>query len=204
MGWLKGLSKLARSVASPVLSTARAINRVPVVGTALKAVPGVGTALTIAGGAAALSSAFSGGGGSSLPALPMSAAGGLPALPGTAGANPIVGDRGIFQNDPNIVAALQPFAISKTNLRQYYRSPIKGFVIRYDSAGDPYAIPKTLARKYLGWKPSKKPPISVGEFQALKRADRTAKKVKKILAMTTRVDRNVGKGGKVVVRKKRS
>ena len=204
MGWLKGLSKIARSVSSPLLGAARTVNRLPVVGTALKAVPGLGTALTIAGGAAALSSAFSGGGGggSGLPMLP-SGGSGLPMLPGTAGSNPLVGNRGIFQNDPNIVAALQPFAISKANLRMSYRSPAKGFVIRYDSAGDPYAIPKTLARKYLGWKPSKKPPISVGEFESLKRADRTAKKVKKILAMTTRVDNNIGKGGKVVVRRKK-
>lgn len=133
---------------------------------------------------------------SSLPALP--AAGGLPALPG-AGAPSIVGDRGWFQNDPNIVAALQPFAISKTNLRVGYRSPIKGYVIRYDSAGDPYAIPKSLARAYLGWKPSKKPPISVGDWEAVKRADRTVKKVRKIMTTMTRVDKAVGKGGKIKI-----
>lgn len=187
--------------ASAVLSVGRAVNKAPVVGTVLKAAPGVGTALTLLGGAAAVNSSFNRGGGSSLPALPQGG-GSLPALPG-AGAPGIVGDRGIFQNDPNIVAALQPWAIAKTNLRQYYRSPLKGFVIRYDSAGDPFAIPKTLARQYLNWKPAKKPPISAGEYSALKKADRTVKKMKKVYSMISRVDASTTKGGKVIIRRKK-
>lgn len=198
MSLFSAVSKLVRRTASPVLSAARAINRVPVLGAATRAVPVVGTALSLAGAAASLSS-FGRSGSAGLPALP---SGGMPALPG-AGAPSIVGDRGIFQNDPNIVAALQPFAISKTNLRQYYRSPIKGYVIRYDSAGDPYAIPKRMARAYLGWKPSKKPPISVGEYEALKRADRTVKKMRKVYSMISRVDSGTTKGGKVIIRRRK-
>lgn len=169
----------------------------PVVGNTL--VKSVVKQTAVGAGLYALGNSFGGGGGSNLPALP--GAGGFPALPGM-GAPGIVGKRGIFQNDPNIVAALQPFAIAKTNLKLCYRSPIKGYVIRYDSAGDPYAIPKKLAQAYLGWRPAKKPPVSVGDWQSLKRADRTVKKFKKIVSMVARVDKNVGKGGKVRVAKK--
>jgi len=137
-----------------------------------------------------------GGGGGGLPALP-----GMSALPG-AGMPSVVGNRGIFQNDPNVVAAIKPWAISKANLRVSYRSPVKGFVIRYDEKGDPYAVPKDMARKYLGWKAGHKPPISVGDYQALKRADRTVKKMRKVYSMIQRVDKNIGKGGKVRVAKK--
>lgn len=189
----RNVSKIVRPAAGAVLSAGRTASKIPGVG----AIPVVGNVLSLAGGAAAIGSLIGGSKSPGLPQLP--AAGGMPALPG-AGAPPIVGSRGIFQNDPNIVAALQPFAISKTNLRVGYRSPIKGYVIRYDSAGDPYAIPKSLARAYLGWKPSKKPPISVGDWEAVKRADRTVKKVRKIMTTMTRVDKAVGAGGKIKIK----
>jgi len=189
---LKGVGKLAKSV--------NKVGNIPIVGNVLKAVPGVGTALSLAGAATgAYQLLGGGGGGGGLPALPQGFTGGVPALPG-GGAPPIVGDRSVFRDDPNIVAALQPFAISMRNLKQYYRAPIKGYVIRRDSAGDPYAIPKHLAKKFLGYKSAKKPPISVGEWEAVKRADRTIKKMKKITTTMTYVDKNI-KGGKVAVRK---
>jgi len=190
--------KLLRGVSKAVKSAAK-VGNVPIVGNVLKAVPGVGTALSLAGAASGAMSLFGGGGGGGLPALPQGFSGGVPALPG-GGAPAIVGDRSIFRDDPNIVAALQPFAISARNLKQYYRAPIKGYVIRRDQNGDPYGIPKHLAKKFLGYKSAKKPPISVGEWEAVKRADRTIKKVKKITATMTRVDKNI-KGGKVVARK---
>lgn len=191
--------KLLRKATGGILGAARAVNKIPVVGTALKAVPGVGTALTVAGAAASLSSMVGRGGGGGLPALPSGAMGGLP-VPGM-GAPATMGDRSIFRNDPNVIEAVKPWAISKANLKTYYRAP-KGFVIVYDQAGDPYALPRKMAQWLKLWKPAAKPPISVGDFQALKRADRTAKKVKKILAMTTRVDRNIAKGGRVVIKKR--
>lgn len=179
----RALSTLGRGS----VTATRAVAKAPLVRDVVKQ-SAIGAAIYAAG------NAITGSGGSSLPALP----GGLPALPGM-GAPGIVGNRGIFQNDPNIVAALQPFAISKTNLRMSFRSPIKGYVIRYDSNGDPYAIPKSLARAYLGWKPSKKPPLSVGDWQAIQRADRATKKVRKIMTTVARVDKAVS-GGKVKIR----
>lgn len=167
-------------------------------------VPGLGTvvnAVGIAGGVAGAVSALSnrsGGSGSGLPMLP-SGRGGLPMLPGTAGAPSIVGDRSIFRNDPNIAEALKQWAISKGNLRVSYRSPMKGYVVVRDSNGDPFALPKDLARKYAGWKAGKKPPISVGDWQAVKRADKTVKKVRKVMTTMIRVDKAIA-GGKVKVR----
>lgn len=161
--WLR---KLGHAAASSV----RGINKVPLLGTALKAVPFVGTGLTVASAGMDL---FGGGGGYG-PSTGMG--GGLPALPG---AGTRMGERGVFQNDPNIVKALQPFAISKTNLRVMYRAP-KGFVIRRDEVGDPYGIPKALARKYLGWKPGRKPPISAGDWHQYQTAQHVEKKLLKL------------------------
>ncbi len=196
MGLFGSIAKIASKVVRPVVSTAAKIGKIPGVG----AIPVVGNVLSIAGAAASVGNLIGAARSSGMPPMPVGGMpalpGGMPALPG-AGAPPIVGQRGWLQNDPNIVAALQPFAISKANLRVGYRSPLKGYVIRYDSAGDPYAIPKSLARAYLGWRPSKKPPISVGDWEAVKRADRTVKKVRKIMTTMTRVDKAVGKGGKV-------
>jgi len=195
--------RIVRGASSAVrggVKALRTVSKIPVVGSVVKSVPFVGGALA----AADVVGSFNNRSPGQLPMLPTAAAtSGLPTLPGTAGSSPVVGQRGWFQNDPNIVAALQPFAISKANLRTSYRSPLKGFVIRYDSNGDAFAIPKALARKYLGWKPSKKPPISVGDWEAVKRADRTVKKVRKVMTTMTRVDKAVGKGGKVKVGKKK-
>ena len=88
------------------------------------------------------------------------------------------------------------------NLRTTYRSPIRGYVVVRDQNGDPYALPKKLARQYAGWKPSKKPPISVGEWEAVKKADRTVKKMHKVFRTTVHVEHNV-KHGKVVQHKKK-
>lgn len=143
-----------------------------------------------------------GGGGkgaAGLPALPGAA--GLPALPGL-GAPAIVGKRGIFRNDANVPAAIEQFAISKGDLRQSFRSPIPGYVVVRDQAGDPVAVPKFIAKAYFGWRPSKKPPISVGDWEAVKRADRTIKKVRKITATMTKVDKAT-RGGKVVIHKRK-
>jgi len=192
--------KLIRGAAKVVSSVAK-VGNVPVVGTVLKAVPGVGAAL----GAASLATTGyqmltgGGGGGGGLPALPQGFAN-VPALPG-GGAPPIVGSRSILRDDPNVVEALKPFAIAQRNLKTYYRAGLKGYVIRYDSNGDPYGIPKYLAVKFLGYKTAKKPPISVGDWEAIKRADRTVKNVRKMMTTMTRVDKGI-KGGKVTVKSK--
>lgn len=199
MSLFGSISRLARGAASAVGS----VTKVPFLGKALQAVPLIGTAVTAASLADDAFHAFgSSSDNASVPALAARTSGGLPALPGSAGAPPIVGKRGVFRNDANLPDALKPYAISKPDLKQYYRSPLKGYVIRHDSAGDPYAIPKKLATAYLGYKPAKKPPISVGEFHALKKAHRTVKKVRKIHGLIHEVASSVTPHGQVIVHKR--
>lgn len=197
------LIRSASKAVGTVVKAASTVSKVPVLGQALKVVPGVGTALTLANvgmtgynmlkGGSSGNTGFAGG----MPALP----GNMPALPGQ-GAPPIVGDRSILRDDPNIAEAIKPFAIAERNLRTAYRSPIKGYVVVRDSVGDPLAVPKWIAKAYFGWKPSRKPPISVGEWNAIKTADRASKKVKKAVATISRVESNI-KNGKVVVKKRK-
>lgn len=195
MSLFGSIGKLARGAVSAVSG----VSHIPFVGSALKIIPGIGTALTVADLAANAYSAFGSSGSSAgLPAL-SARTGGLPALPGSAGSSPIVGKRGIFRNDANVPDALKSFVISKPDLHQYYRAPMKGYVIRHDSAGDPYALPKKMAQQYMGYKPAKKPPISVGEWHALKKAHRTIKKVKKIHGLIKVVHDSVNAHGQVVV-----
>jgi hypothetical protein len=188
---LKGAVSLAKAGGGALASVGRAANKIPGVG----AIPVVGNVLAAAGGLATVSSMVGGGGGGSA-GLPMLPSGGLPAIPGQ-GALAQMGERGWFSNDPNIPDFLKPFAISKGNLKTYYKGP-KGTVIVHDSAGDPYALDRRLAIRFKLWKPAHKPPISVGDWQSVKRADRTVKKMRKIFRTTTRVDSKVT-GGKVVV-----
>jgi hypothetical protein len=206
MGFFGRMVRKSTNVIKTGAKLASSVSKIPVLGKVLGAVPFVGSALSIAGMASDVMGGFGGGGGNSgaMPPMPMASmqgsyGGGMPALPGSAGSNSIVGNRSIFRNDPNVVEALKPWAISAYNLRQYYRAPMKGYVIRRDQNGDPFAIPKHLAVKYLGYKNHKKPPISVGDWEAVKRADRTVKKVRKVMTTMTRVDKAVGKGGKIKV-----
>jgi len=185
---IRGVTAVAKVVGRNSVVATRAVAKTPLVRSVVKQT-------AIGAGIYALGNAVTGGGGSSLPALP---GGGMPGLPSAPG----MGNRSIFRDDPNVIEALKPYAISAANLATYYRAP-RGFVIVRDSNGDPYALPKKIAQWAHLWKASPKPPISVGEMQALKRADRTAKKVKKILSLVTRVDSNVGSGGRVVIRKKK-
>jgi hypothetical protein len=174
----RAVSVLGRST----VTAGRAVANAPLVKSVAKQTA-IGAAMYAAGNAITGSK-------SSLPALP---SGGLPALPST------MGSRGIFSNDANVPAMLKEWTISKGDLKFYPRAP-KGFVICYDEKGDPFAIPKKIAQMLKMWKPAKKPPISVGDWQAVKRADRTVAKMKKIFSVTTRVDKNIS-GGKVKVRR---
>lgn len=176
-----GLARLGVKTPSAV----RSLANVPIIKTVAKALPYGATAY------AAGDMLFNKGGGGGLPALP-----GLPGLPSAPG----MGDRSIFRNDPNVVEALKPYAISAHNLKTYYRAP-KGFVIVHDQNGDPYGLPKKVAQWAGLWKPGHKPPISVGDYQALKKADRTVRKFRKIFSIAARVDKNTSKGGKVKVKK---
>jgi len=169
MGSLFG--NIARGIGGAVMSVARS----PIA----KALPVVGTGLSVLGAASSVYSMLGSGGSSpgQLPQMP-----GMPGLPSAPG----MGDRGIFSNDPNLPEMLKPYAISKGNLKQYYRAP-KGFVIRHDAAGDAYGIPKKLAKAYLGWKPAKKPLLSIRDTNAIRHAGVAIKKLQKAEKMAKKI-----------------
>jgi hypothetical protein len=193
----KKLIKLAKK--SGILK--KALKAVPVVGTAYAAYDIYSSARDIYSGMKSPS-----GGGGGLPALPKMASGSLPALTtsGTGGTGIIPkGPGGKWQmpwNDPNTPAILKQFSLDDQYLKPYYRAP-KNFVVVHDANGKPYPMLKWAARKFGLWKPNKKPPISVGEHQAIKKADRAVKKIRKCMTTISRVDRAVGKGGKVKVKR---
>lgn len=171
MGWLTSLVKGAAAVASPLIKS------LPVVG-------------TIAGGVSIAQSVF--GGGSSSGGLP-----GLPGVPGGFAGLPGAGDRSIFRNDPNVSDALKGSVISMAGLKTYYRAP-PGYVIRHDEKGDPMGVPKVLARKMpdavrgdAGWRPAKKPPISVRNWEALKHAHSTMLSLKRVNKMAHQLGRGL-------------
>lgn len=165
---------------SGIAKAAKAVFNNPIVKPIAKSVPGVATAYTAFDVGTKIFGGGGGGGAPSLPALPPGPNGA--GLPGTPGAHPSMGNRSIFRNDPNIIAALKPFAIPMRDLRQYYRAP-KGFVVLYDQAGDPFGIPKQMAKAYGLWKPAAKPPISATDWKSFKRAASVGKKLKRIDSM---------------------
>lgn len=170
-----------------LLGAVSSVSKVPVLGNAIKAIPVVGTVASVGGLAGDL---LGGGKKSGMPMLPA----GMPGLPGVNAVAPVgMGERSIFRDDPNVVEALKQYAIAERFLKPYYRAP-RGAVIVYDQVGKPYGLPKKVARWAGLWKPAKKPPISVGEWESIKKADRTVKKMKKVFARTARVEKNVHKG----------
>lgn len=160
----------------------------------LKMVPGVGNVLSVASiglsaydmlkGSGGASSAPGGGG---MPALPMMAGSTAVRSAGGAGLpmNPMAGQRSIFKNDPNVIAAIKPYVISAGNLRTFHRAP-KGYVIMKDEVGDPMGVPKFLARR-MGWKPAKKPLLSVRDTQAIRHAGVAIKKLQKAEKMARHI-----------------
>jgi len=177
------------SLLRKVGSAAAKLSRSPL-GKVAGLVPGLGSVVSGVGLASAAYGgyqALSGGSSAKLPALP-GAPGGLPAFPGGGGfagqAGP--GDRSIFRNDPNVVEAMKQFAIPLRGLRTYYRAP-KGYVVVRDNVGDPMGIPKQYAKAYFGWKPAKKPLLSVRDTSALKRAGVAIKKLQNAEKMARKI-----------------
>lgn len=126
--------------------------------------------------------------------MPVSGGGGLPALamgqtraiqqagPGGLPVPLWKGPGGRLQlpgSDPRIPEYLKQFALDDAYLKPYYRAP-RGYVVVRDASGRPFAVNKTIARQFGIWKPKKKPPISVSDWQAFKKAQRVEKKLRKV------------------------
>ncbi len=183
------MAKWYQKLGGAVASVARTVTRNPIVGAASSFIPGGGLilkagglALTAGAAVSTVSSLFGGGGSiSGLPGLPSLNAGPMGPTPGPGGGmvDPNAGKRSIFRDDPNVHAALRPYAIDDRFLKQIYRAP-RGYVVLRDPTGDAYAIPKWLAKAYGMWKPAKKPPISVRQWQGMKHARSTMKALQKV------------------------
>lgn len=169
MGWGKSLMKIGRTaLKNPLLKGAASF------------IPGAGLALTAVSMASDMGM-FSGGGASKL-----QGAGGMPAMP-----PPLAGNRGVFRNDANSSKSVEAVAISKGDLRVTYRRPAgkayRDYVVVRDNNGDPMAVPKDMARKQFGWRPAKRPPISVGQWSALRKANGVVKTLKRCNKMAMQI-----------------
>lgn len=180
-------SKVARLVSKAT--------KIPGVKTVARAVPFVGTAMAVYEGAKLVSD-ITGIGQSAAPAAALPAppqAASLPALTGVTASVPMGttsgpgllprGPGGALQmpwSDPRIPEYLKQFAIDDGYLKTAVRAP-KGYVVIRDMQGRPFGVNKQIAKSFGLWKPKKKPPISVRDWEALKRADRTVKKLKKVV-----------------------
>jgi len=211
----KGVSAASKVVRSPIGQSA--LSMIPGARVGVGALKIAGAVSTAYGGYQAVKGITGVMKGPSVGTLPP---GGLPALsglkmsavsPGQTGGGMLPskwiprGPGGRMQlpwNDPSVPQFLKQFALDDSFIRPAMRAP-RGYVIIRDADGQPYPVLKKIAQQFGLWKAAHKPPISVGEFQALKKADRTVKKMRKIYATIARVDKATTKGGKVTIHRKK-
>lgn len=91
--------------------------------------------------------------------------------------------------DPRIPQYLRQFALDDAYLKTYYRAP-KGYVVIRDDQGRPFAVNKAIARQFGIWKPHKKPPISISDWQAYQKSQRVERKLMKIAGPALRKRRS--------------
>lgn len=186
-----GIGKAFGGITKAVVSIAKPIVNNPIA----RMIPGVGTALGIAGGALSVYDALQPKS-PSMPSLPIPTTGGINpnlsmAMPMNFDRNPGILPRGpggslaLPFNNPN-AGSLAPWSLDDQYLRTYYRAP-KGYVVLRDQDGKPFPVEKRIARELGYWKPNKKPPISVSDWQALKKSSRTIKKLKRVTKMAQSV-----------------
>jgi len=82
-------------------------------------------------------------------------------------------------SDPKIPEYLKQFALDDAYLRTYVRAP-RGYVIVRDANGKPFAVLKKIAQQAGIWRAPRKPPISAGDWNKFKTAERVEKKLMKI------------------------
>lgn len=202
-------------LASSGLKLAKSAGKIPGVGM----IPFVGNALSAVGTAASLFQLGkdlmpSGGGGVAAMTAP---AGGLPALAGGASstmqmAMPMPGGGSSlktvhvssqFPQDTNGLMAWQNagILIPFNQLHTAYRAP-KGFRVVHVN-GVTVALRKDVASSMHLARPTHKPPISVGELNSLKRAQRTIKKVRKIHGLIKMVADHTTSHGQVKIHHKK-
>lgn len=199
MAFFKKMKRLARKTTrvtgiNRALPMVRKVSRIPGLKTVARGVPILGTAIAVAEGASLASKMF--GGRSSAPALPP------PISFGKSSAGPYrapmaprgrIGD--VFKGPDNRLQfpefgkggpqELSNFIADDRYLKTYYRAP-KGYVV-IDWNGKKVPMLKWAAIKFGFWKPAKKPPISVKQWQCLKKANQTVNKIKTVNKMAKNV-----------------
>lgn len=183
-------SKVSRLVgkASRIPGVKQVARAVPFVGTALAAYEGIQLVNDITGGAAGKALGFGGSAPSTPAGLPLVTPGSTEIPMGSTSGPGLLprGPGGALQwwwNDPNIPEYLKKFAIDDGYLKVAVRAP-KGYVVLRDKEGRPFGVNKEIAKAFKIWRPKKRPPISVTDWQALKKAHSTVTKLKGVVKMS--------------------
>lgn len=206
LGLITGAIAAVSGVVKGVKAVVGAVKKVkPVVKVAAPVAAGMGLMQVASSRPAAMPVPVSGGG---LPAMPLAAAGQTRAIQqASPGGLPVPfwkGPGGKLQapwSDPRIPEYLKQFALDDAYLKPYYRAP-RGYVVIRDAQGRPFAVNKQMARAFGLWRPKKKPPISVSDWQAFQKAQRVEKKLRKIAgpALRKRSSRRSTSGATVTAR----
>jgi hypothetical protein len=181
MSLFKSISRGVRSVGKAVLPVARTVTRSPIA----RAIPGVGGALALADiglrGASMLSSMTDASVPNAAPQIPNLPMGlslpkrGLP-VPQRAGISPTpIPATGAGTQ----LQAPQGMTLPLSSGTSYLRPP-RGFVTIYNNLGQPIRFQDRGSAVKLGlWKPAKKPPISVTDWESLRRANKAVRAIKR-------------------------
>lgn len=190
-GKLARLAKSAVKVAGKIAPLAKFVG---------KQIPGIGLGIVaaemIGGGLNLASKLGGGGGGGAMPQLPMLPAPGAMAATAGGGMGPMdafamqaaaTGRRGSVAMPPMTMEMIQQLQAAGLmtgfkDLRVFRRSPRKDHVVVHPVGADggvaTFALHKKLARTWGLWSPSAKPPISAGDWNAIRRANAVVKKLK--------------------------
>jgi len=193
MGWFTTVMK-------GISGAVHGIEDVPVVGKGLKALPGVGNVLSAVdlgmNAYQLLSPENSTQNG--MPSLQTGGMGGLPQLPGMTG----MSVQGGVPNEKYMTIGERPAMIPPTSplLRTYHRAP-KGYTIVHALVNGQvvaYALRDDVAKAQGHHKRHHhKPPISVGQWHALKKAHTTVKKIERVNKMARHI---LGAGSRMHVK----
>jgi len=190
MGFFSRFTDVVGSVVSGGFDVVAGLGRNPI--TSL--IPGVSTAASLVGGTRAISNVFGGGSDSRLPPPPMVGGGIIGEARrfggGTSFANfdpnPGILPRGpggklaIPFTNPDVPPHLVPFTLDDQFLRFTLRAP-KGYIVARIPGIKPFPLRRDMAIKFNIWRPAKKPPISVTDWESLKRADKVIRKLKVVV-----------------------
>lgn len=121
------------------------------------------------------------------PSQPVSAPSYMAPRPGAGAPFPTYPTRGpVAAQAPQTAEFLKQFQLPSSSIRLVPRAPA-GYVVLYDASGQPFAILKQIARAFKLWRPKQKPPISVRDWNALKRGARTVNKMKRVVKLAKTV-----------------